>query len=140
MKIAVTSTGPGLDDQVEPRCGRSPYFLIVDADMMEFESIENPNTALGGGAGVQSAKDISEKGAAAILTGNCGPNAFSVFEQMGVQVIVGVEGTVREAVEKFKAGELTPASEPSVTSHFGMGGGARGGRGGGMGGGKGRRR
>jgi len=136
MKIAVTSTGPGLDDQVEPRFGRSPYFVIVDADTdtMNFETVQNPNTAVGGGAGVQSAKDIAEKGVEALLTGNCGPNAFSVLEQTGVDVITGVEGTVREAAEKYKAGELTPATVPSVKSHFGMDGkGAGGGRGMGQG-------
>ena len=124
MKVAVTSQGPGLDDQVEARFGRSPYFLIVDADKdtLDFETVQNPNTALGGGAGVQSAKDIAEKGVEAVLTGNCGPNAFSLFEQAEVDVIVGVKGTVREAVEKYKAGNLTPTSGPSVNSHFGMGG------------------
>lgn len=119
----MTSTGSGLDDRVKPRFGRSPYFVVVDADTdtMDFEAVQNPNTALGGGAGVQSAKDIAEKGVDAVLTGNCGPNAFSVFEQTNVDVITGVEGTVREAVEKYKAGELAPASGPSVKSHFGMG-------------------
>jgi hypothetical protein len=29
MKIAVTSTGPTLDDNVEPRFGRCPYFISV---------------------------------------------------------------------------------------------------------------
>ena len=56
MKIAVTSTGPSLDDQVETRFGRCPYFLIVDTDSLGVEAIENPNTAVGGGAGVQSAQ------------------------------------------------------------------------------------
>ncbi len=139
MKVAVTSKGPGLEDQVEARFGRSPYFLIVDAekDTLDFETVQNPNTALGGGAGVQSAQMMSERDVKAVLTGNCGPNAFSVFDQVGVQVITGVEGTVRDAVEQFKAGELTPATEPSVKSHFGMGGGRGTGGGGGMGQGRG---
>ena len=79
MKIAVTSTGPGLDDNVEARFGRCPYFLIIDIDTMQLEAIENPNTALGGGAGIQSAQLMSEKGVTTVLTGNRGPNAFNVF-------------------------------------------------------------
>jgi predicted Fe-Mo cluster-binding NifX family protein/ferredoxin len=120
MKIAATSTGPTLDDNVEARFGRCAYFLIIDTDTMQFEAIENPNIALGGGAGIQSAQLMSEKGVTAVLTGNCGPNAFNVFGQAGIQVIVGVSGLVRNAVEQFKAGVFSSASEPNVASHFGM--------------------
>jgi predicted Fe-Mo cluster-binding NifX family protein/ferredoxin len=120
MKIAVTSTGPTLDDNVEARFGRCPYFLIVDTDTMQLEAIENPNIALGGGAGIQSAQLMSEKGVTTVLTGNCGPNAFNVFGQAGIQVIIGVSGPVRNAVEQFKAGAFSSASGPNVASHFGM--------------------
>jgi len=120
MKIAVTSTGPALDDNVEARFGRCRYFLIIDTDTMQLEAIENPNMALGGGAGIQSAQLMSKKGVTTILTGNCGPNAFNVFGQAGIQVIVGVSGSVRNAAEQFKAGALSSASGPNVASHFGV--------------------
>jgi len=138
MKIAVTSTGPTLDDNVEARFGRCAYFLIIDTDTMQLEAIENPNIALGGGAGIQSAQLMSEKGVTSVLTGNCGPNAFNVFDQAGIQVIIGVGGPVRNAVEQFKAGAFSSASGPNVASHFGIGSGRRMGRGGGMGRGMGR--
>ena len=120
MKIAATSTGFSIDDNVEARFGRCPYFLIVDTDTMQYEAIENPNIALGGGAGIQSAQLMSEKGVTAVLTGNCGPNAFNVFGQAGIQVIVGVNGPVRDAVEQFKRGAFSSASQPNVASHFGV--------------------
>lgn len=120
MKIAVTSTGPTVDDNVEARFGRCPFFLIIDTDTMQFEAIENPNIALGGGAGIQSAQLMSEKGVTTVLTGNCGPNAFSVFGQAGIQVIVGLSGNIRNAVEQFKAGRFASADEPNVQSHFGI--------------------
>jgi predicted Fe-Mo cluster-binding NifX family protein/ferredoxin len=120
MKIAVTSTGPTLDDNVEARFGRCPYFLIIDTDSMQYEAIENPNIALGGGAGIQSAQLMSEKGVTTVLTGNCGPNAFNVFGQAGIQVIVGVNGLVRNAVEQFKKEAFSSASQPNVASHFGV--------------------
>ena len=79
MKIAVTSTGPTLDDMMEARFGRCAYFLIIDLDALEFEAVENPNIALGGGPGIQSAQLMAEKGISTVLTGNCGPNAFQTF-------------------------------------------------------------
>ncbi|MBN2720613.1 MAG: 4Fe-4S binding protein [Proteobacteria bacterium] len=121
MKIAITSMGPTLDDRVEARFGRCPYFVIIDTESMRFEAIENPNTALGGGAGIQSAQLMAEKDVRAILTGNCGPNAFQVFRAAGVEVIVGMSGLVRDVVDRFKRGEFSTTAEANVPSHFGMG-------------------
>ncbi|MBN2059793.1 MAG: NifB/NifX family molybdenum-iron cluster-binding protein [Deltaproteobacteria bacterium] len=134
MKIAVSSTGPTLDDVVEPRFGRCPYFLIIDPETLEFEAIPNPNVSLGGGAGIQSAQLMADKGVLFVLTGNCGPNAFRTFGASGIKVITGIEGQVRQAVERFRRGEISADSGPNVESHFGIG---RGMGGGGMGRGKG---
>ena len=136
MKIAITATGPSLDDAVEPRFGRCPYFLIIDPDSLSFESVENPNAALGGGAGIQSAQLIAEKDAEVVLTGNCGPNAYQTLSAAGIGVVIGCSGTVRQVVEQFKAGQLNPAATANVASKFGMGAGR--GMGGGMGRGMGR--
>jgi predicted Fe-Mo cluster-binding NifX family protein len=139
MKIAVTSAGPTLNDNVDERFGRCPYFVIIDTDTLGVEPIENPNISLGGGAGTQSAQLMAEKGVSDVLTGNCGPNAFKVFGAAGINVITGVTGKVRNAVEQFKSGSLSHSSEPNVRSHFGMGGGGMGrGLGMGMGGSMGR--
>ena len=137
MKIAVTTVGPSLDEQVEARFGRTPYYLFVDTDTMEFEAVQNPNVSAGGGAGIQSAQLMSEHGVQYVLTGNCGPNAFQVFSAAGIQVIVGVSGIARQAVEQFKTGTFAPSNQPNVVSHFGMGAGQSMGSGGGMGGGRG---
>jgi len=138
MKIAVTATEPSLDAAVDPRFGRCACFLVVETNDLSFEAIENPNAALGGGAGIQSAQLIAEKGAKHVLTGNCGPNAYRGLSAAGVSVIVGCSGRVKDVVEQFKAGSLSAAEEPNVASHFGMGGAGMGmGRGMGMGGGRG---
>jgi len=140
MKIAVTSTGPTLDDMMEARFGRCAYFLIIDPDTMEFEALENANIALGGGAGIQSAQLMADKGVSTVLTGNCGPNAFQTFGAANIQVITGVSGQARQAVEQYKSGALASTTTPNVESHFGMGTGGGMGMGGGrgMGGGGGR--
>ena len=133
MKIAVTSTGPTLDDMVEARFGRCAYFLIIDPDTLEFEALENPNIALGGGVGIQSAQLMAEKGVSTVLTGNCGPNAFQTFGAANIQVITGVSGQVRQAVEQYKSGALSSTTTNNVQSHFGMGTGGGMGMGGGRG-------
>lgn len=124
MKIAVTARGPNLDDPVDPRFGRAAYFVLVETDGMQVDPVANANTAAGGGAGVQSAQLMAERGVTTVLTGNCGPNAYRTLEAAGIQVMVGIQGTVREAVAQFKAGTLTASGNPNVGSHFGTGGNA----------------
>jgi predicted Fe-Mo cluster-binding NifX family protein len=132
MKVAVSATGPGLDAQVDPRFGRCQYFNIFDPDTMESETVENKGAVAGGGAGIATAQTITGKGIEAVLTGNCGPNAFQVLSAAGIKVITGVSGTVRDVVLAYRTGNFEASSQPNVPGHFGMGGGM--GRGGGMGG------
>ena len=121
MKVAVSSSGKNLDSQIDPRFGRCAYFMIVETDDMNFEVFDNENIALGGGAGIQSAQFVASKGIQAVITGNCGPNAVRTLSAAGVKLFVGQSGTVKEAIERYKSGELKSTDEPSVSDHYGMG-------------------
>jgi predicted Fe-Mo cluster-binding NifX family protein len=121
MKIAVTASKPELNSPVDPRFGRSPYFVFLDPATMEFEATENPNLSSPSGAGIQAAQFVANKGVQALITSSCGPNAFQTLEAGGVEVFVGVSGTVKEAALKFKKGELQSTSGPNVTAHHGIG-------------------
>ena len=120
MKICITSDGDNLDSRVDPRFGRCRYFLIVDTDTLTFEAVQNTNAEAMGGAGIQSAQLIAEKGVKAVLTGNVGPNAFLTLQSADIEVITGVTDTIREAAEKYKRGEFKPTQGPSVDSKFGI--------------------
>jgi len=143
MKIAVSSSERDLSAQIDPRFGRCAYFVIVETDDMSFEAFNNESIALGGGAGIQAAQFVASKGAEAVLTGNCGPNAVQTLGASHVEVFVGQSGTVKEAIEKYKRGDMTSTKAANVADHYGMGGGGMGrgmsvGRGSGMGKGMGR--
>lgn len=126
MKIGITSTGEDLDAQLDPRFGRCRYFLIVDTNTMSFKSISNESAIASGGAGIQAAQTVAKAGVKVVLTGNMGPNAFQTLSAAGIMVFTGVNGTINEAVEKYKKGELKKTTAPSVDSHFGMRAGGRG--------------
>ena len=139
MKVAVSSSGTNLDSQIDPRFGRCAYFVIVNTDDMSFEAFDNEAIALGGGAGIQSSQFVASKGAGAIITGNVGPNAVHTLSAAGVEIFMGQTGSVREALERYRRGDIKPQGSPNVTDHYGMSGGASGmGRGMGMGKGMGR--
>jgi len=120
MKICVTSEGNSLDSKVDPRFGRSQYFIIVDTDTLQFEPIQNPNIEIMGGAGIQSAQLVASKQIKAVLTGNVGPNAFQTLQAAGIDIFTGASGTVRETIEKYKKGEFKLTQKPSVGSKFGI--------------------
>ena len=136
MKIAVSSIGQTLDSAVEARFGRCPFFLIVNPTTLEFEVVTNASAEHSGGAGIQSAQLIAEKGASVVLTGSCGPNALKVFEKAGIQVITNVSGSVSQAVQQFADGSLksTPSDQTAPRFPGKAGRGAGGGRGVGGGG------
>ncbi len=119
MKIAVSSSGNDLSSEVDPRFGRAANFIVVDADTMEFEVVENKqNLNMPQGAGIQAGKTVADSGAGVVLTGNCGPKAFSVLQEVGVKIVVGVQGTVADAVKAYKNGELKASQDPNVDGHW----------------------
>ena len=120
MKIAVTSKSNNLESEIDPRFGRCSYFLIVDTDTMSFEHLSNESAMASGGAGIQAAQNVAKTGVEVVVTGNMGPNAFQTLSAAGIRVFIGANGTVKEAVEKYKKGELKEAEAPNVGSHSGM--------------------
>jgi predicted Fe-Mo cluster-binding NifX family protein len=108
LKVAVSAIGGTLDSAVSPRFGRCPYYVIVDTETMSFEAFSNTSIGAPSGAGIGAAQLIAEKGVEAVLTGAMGPNAMAVLSQVGIKMVTGAQGSVRQAVEAFKGGSLKP--------------------------------
>jgi len=105
---------------------------------MTFEAMLNEAIATPGGAGIQAAQTVVNKGGNVVISGNIGPNAFQVLSTAGVKIATGAYGTVKEAVEMYKAGRLSEGGISTVAAHAGVGAGVGAGGGMGMGGGRGR--
>jgi len=119
MRIAISSTGKNLESSLDPRFGRAAYFIILDADTMDFKAVENTqNLNLPQGAGIQAGKAVADHHVDALITGHCGPKAFKVLQSAGVKILTGAGGTVADAIEQFKKGELTDAMEADVEGHW----------------------
>ena len=120
MKIAVSSSGKDLDSMIDPRFGRCAYFLLVETDDMSFEVFDNQSIDSGGGAGIQSAQFISSKGAKAVITGNCGPNAVKTLAAAGIEVFLENTGIIREVLQKYKNKKLTPTDMANAPEYSGL--------------------
>ena len=121
MKICVSAFSGSLDAEVDSRFGRCPYFVIVDSETMEFNAISNSSSSAAHGAGIQAAQTVANMGVNVVITGNVGPNAFNVLSASGIKIVTGASGNIREAVEKYKKGQLKEVDNPTVGGHFGMG-------------------
>ena len=120
MRVVVSANGHDLDAAASPTFGRCAVYVFVDTDTMAFEALDNPAANAGGGAGIRAAQFVIENEAQAVLTGNVGPNAYQVFEAANFPVYMIAGGTVRDAVEAYKAGNLRQAGGASVREHAGM--------------------
>ncbi|MEA3408191.1 MAG: NifB/NifX family molybdenum-iron cluster-binding protein [Chloroflexota bacterium] len=123
MRIAVTSGGDHLEAPLSPVFGRCPAYLLVDTETMEYEIVSNPASGAMGGAGVQAAQFIVQKKVEAVITGNMGPNAYAVLEAANIPTYLAEAGTVQQAIDAFKTGELETVVKANVARHFGTGGG-----------------
>lgn len=113
--IAITSEGPTLDHAVDPRFGRAGGFLLVDSETLASSYLDNGATqTLAQGAGIQAVEVIAQAGAEVLLTGFVGPKAFAALEAAGIRVAQNLENlSVREAVARFKAGQVEFAQAPN---------------------------
>ena len=119
MKVAVTSQGPDLDSQVDPRFGRAKYFVVVDTETGEVSAHDNSqNLNAVQGAGIQAGRNAVGLGVEAVITGNVGPKAFDTLRAGGVKVYVGAAGSVADAIRSFKAGDLECVGEANVEAHW----------------------
>jgi predicted Fe-Mo cluster-binding NifX family protein len=122
MKICVTSIKDSMDSEVDPRFGRCKYFLIIDMDSNNVKTISNESIMSAGGAGIQAAQMVAKTGASIVITGNIGPNAYKTLLAAGIKVITGVNGSIKDIIDKYTKGELNETEAPNVGSHHGIGG------------------
>ena len=112
MKIVFTAKGATMDSDMDPRFGRTDFFVIYDEETKEVQSFDN--RAIEGaahGAGPKTAQKLAEVGAQVLITGNGpGGNADAVLKTTGIVVYVGAgDMTVEKAYAAYKAGSLKKA-------------------------------
>ncbi len=119
MKVAITSQGTDLDAQVDPRFGRAANILVVDPETLASEVLDkSENINAFKGAGINAAVMVSGKGAAVLITGYCGPNAFKTLDAARIKVSNDAKGTVRETVSAYAAGKCQFVDGANVEGHW----------------------
>lgn len=121
MKVVVTSLGETIDSPVDQRFGRARYFVLYDTDTEDWSTHDNKqNLQAAQGAGIQAGQAVINLGADALVTGHCGPKAFTTLVAGEVEIYSGATGTVKESIEALKNGKLVKADNADVESHNGI--------------------
>lgn len=107
MKIAVTSTGPTLDDYISTEFDQSRYLLIIDFDTFEYETMISPIVVDSSStAGELFAQQLLQADVSMILTNHISFNVLKSFLKslrgIGIQIIDGMNGSVCSVVRQLK--------------------------------------
>ncbi len=110
MRYLVAAKGPDLNAEIHSRFGHADYFLIVDPDTLQFETvqIEAEHTSDHGMSFFQPYQITH------ILAGNFGNHAFDDIQKAGYKAFVCRQMSVRQAVESVREGQITEITEPTV--------------------------
>jgi len=109
MRIAFTTKGTDWDSKMDPRFGRTEFFLVFDEITNEIIHMDNRDSANDAhGAGPKTAQKLFELKADVLITGNGpGGNAASVLEKTGMEVYIGAGAmTAKEAYEAYQNEKL----------------------------------
>jgi predicted Fe-Mo cluster-binding NifX family protein len=118
LKIAISSTGKNIEDNVSDVFGRCPYFVIAEIENGEIkrtEIIENKSTGQMSGAGISAAQLMAGKNVNAVITGNVGPRALDALEQFDIKVYSG-SGAIKEVLQEFMDGKLKNSKDENSCS------------------------
>ena len=100
MKIAVSCNGT----QIWAHFGHCENFMIYDADngtITSEQSVPNPGHRPG-----FLPNFLADQGVNVIISGGMGGGAVDIFNERGVEVVLGAQGDAKTAVEAYLRGEL----------------------------------
>ena len=100
MKIAVAAMGTAVAGHFG-HCENFIFFDTQDGKILSEQSVPNPGHRPG-----FLPNFLADHGAQVVIAGGMGGGAVDIFNERGIQVIVGAQGDARAAVQAFLAGEL----------------------------------
>ncbi len=103
-RVAISSTGPTVQADVDRHFSCCAQFLLVDKDGVKV--LEKAARGEGAKAGPDAARMLIENGVTVVVTGNIGPKTFKVLKDAGVAVHAGCSGKIEDALSRCARNEL----------------------------------
>jgi predicted Fe-Mo cluster-binding NifX family protein len=99
-RIAVASSGAELNSKLSDLAARAPYFLIFTGDGEIYDTIKNPFSLGGGGAGFSVARILSEKDVTDFICTKSGGNLERAFKDENIKIhFVNSEVLVKDSLK-----------------------------------------
>lgn len=122
MKIAFPSEiSKGLESPVFNHFGSANFFILVDSENDEFETVLNQDLDHQHGK-CQPLKALGGKNVDAVVVGGIGGTAMTKLKKSGAVIYKAVAGTVKENLELLKSGKLVEFMPFDVCQSHGGGG------------------
>ncbi|MDD3407180.1 MAG: NifB/NifX family molybdenum-iron cluster-binding protein [Methanomicrobium sp.] len=109
MKVAVAKEGSIVAEHFG-HCHEYALFTVEDGKITEEKTLTAPEHAPG-----VIPKFLNENGANVVLAGGMGQGAINFFNEFGIDVYIGVCGSIEDAMKKFLDGSLV--SGQNVCDH-----------------------
>jgi len=117
MRFVISTDG----DFVSPHFGRCPSFTIVDIEdnrVIKKEILNNPGHQPG-----FLPEFFHQKGVKCIICGGMGQRAAGLFQQYGIETVVGIEGKISDVIDRLVKGELSSGGnlcQPGGGKNYGI--------------------
>ncbi len=102
MRIVVPAVDDqGLESEVCKHFGRARYFVFVDVENGKIKDFEVVKVPLEEHRPGYLPRFVKERGGDIVLAYGMGPKAVSFFNELGIEVVTGAYGRIRDVVEAF---------------------------------------
>ena len=116
MKVAIPTDNQGdLGDKVSFHFGRVKNYIIYDTENKKFEVLANTSEHMGG-KGLPP-ELLHQAGVDVMLCSSLGHRALEIFNNFGIEVYCGVQGTVEQAIKNYQDGKLDKANKNNICQH-----------------------
>ena len=98
MKIAIGAMEENIESYVAKQAGRASFYLIFDNSGELIETIKNPFSRGGGGAGLGVAKMLADNSVDTIIIGQCGEKMVEALKVRNINLIEK-EGCIKDIIK-----------------------------------------
>ncbi len=114
--VAIPTQGnKGLEDRLFEHFGKAPTYTIANLESGHLTVIDNTSDHMGGT--LSPPELLKGIGTDTVVVSHLGAKAARRCEELGIKVLCGADGSVRNALEQLRAGALTDATAEALCAH-----------------------
>jgi len=107
LRIAVPVDRNNENCNIFEHFGRAPFYVIIDVENNEILNVESfPNPSVSDHTPGEIPSTLASKGVNVLICMGVGKRAIYHFQNLGIQVITGARGKIKEVIESYLRNEL----------------------------------